>query len=67
MVDKEHHFQIKHYREQKNMTQKELAERLRTDIRNVRRWENGESIPNVVDALRISEVLETPFEDIFVV
>ncbi len=58
-------FRIKYYRELRNMTQKELADCLGTNVRNVRRWENGESIPNVVEALKIAKVLEVPFKDIF--
>ena len=58
-------FRIKYYRELQNMTQKELADRLGTNVRNVRRWENGETIPNVLEALKIAKVLEVPFKDIF--
>ena len=56
---------IKIFREKKNMTQQELAERLGTDIRNIRRWENGESCPNVTVGLQISKILEASFTDIF--
>ena len=58
-------FKIKYYRELLNMTQKELADRLGTNVRNVRRWENGETVPNVVEALKIAKVLKVPFKDIF--
>lgn len=56
---------MKHFRELKNMTQQELAERLGTSVRNVRRWENGETTINVLDAMAISDVLGAPIEDIF--
>ena len=56
---------IKYYRERKNMTQQELAERLETDVRNIRRWENGEAYPNVYVGILISRILEANLMDIF--
>lgn len=56
---------IKYFRELKNMTQQELAERLGTNARNVRRWENGESIPDIVIGIKISSILGVKLEKIF--
>ena len=56
---------IKHYREKMNMTQQELAERLGTDIRNIRRWENGETCPNVLIGMKISKIFGVNLKEIF--
>ncbi len=58
---------IKYYREKSNMTQKDLAERLGTTERNIRRWENGESMPDVYVGLRISAIFNVKIKDIFMV
>ena len=47
------------------MTQQELAERLDTDIRNIRRWETGEASPNVFTGILIARILEANIDDIF--
>ena len=56
---------IKHFRELMNITQQELADRLGTSVRNIRRWENEESSPDVIMALKLSKVLGQNIEDIF--
>lgn len=56
---------IKQYREKKNMTQQELAERLGTNVRNIRRWENGEAVIDVLKAMKISEILGYSIKEIF--
>ena len=56
---------IKDIREQKNMTQTELAERLGTNIRTIRRWENEESVPDAVMGIKLSKVLDIPLKELF--
>ena len=56
---------IKHFRELMNIKQQELADRLGTSVRNIRRWENEESSPDVIMALKLSKVLGQNIEDIF--
>ena len=56
---------IKRYREKRNMTQQELAERLGTNVRNIRRWENGEAVIDVLKAMKIAEILGYSIEEIF--
>lgn len=58
---------IKFYRESMNITQQELADRLGTSVRNIRRWENQESSPDVLTAIKLSQILGQNIEDIFVV
>lgn len=67
MEEKVCKYKIKYYRQLRNMTQQELAHSLGTDARNIRRWENGENVPNVNDAIRIAEILDVPFQEIFMV
>lgn len=57
--------QIKYFREKKNMTQRDLAESLGTDIRNVRRWENGEASMDVLKAIKIAKILGVSVEVLF--
>lgn len=56
---------IRKFREKSNMTQQELAERLGTTVRSVRRWENGEIIPDVLTGVKISKILGVKFSEIF--
>ena len=56
---------IKKCREDKNMTQADLAESLGTNVRNVRRWENGESSMDVITAMKIAKILNVKFENLF--
>lgn len=49
--------QIKYYRELRNITQQELAEKLDTNVRNIRRWENGEALMDVLTALKLAKIL----------
>ena len=45
-------------RKEKNMTQKELAEKLFVSDKTVSKWERGASMPNVALLIPIAEVLE---------
>ena len=56
---------IKHFRELANMTQQELADRLGTSVRNVRRWENEESSPDVIMGMKIAMIFGQNVEEIF--
>lgn len=64
-MDEEYVNHIKQIRERKNMTQQELAERLGTSVRNIRRWENGESVPDAVISIKICKVLDVNFMELF--
>lgn len=57
--------QIKFYRELSNITQQELAEKLDTNVRNIRRWENGEALMDVLTALKLAKILRTSTVAIF--
>lgn len=50
------------YRKHLGMTQAELAEKLNYSDKAVSKWERGESIPDVLTMLQLSEQLEVPVE-----
>lgn len=56
---------IKNYREKANMTQQELAEKIGVNARSIRRWESGESAPDVYSAMAIAAIFGLQIEDIF--
>ena len=51
---------IRKLREKNNITQRQLAERLRVSDKTISKWETGLSVPDADMLIRISEVLETP-------
>jgi transcriptional regulator with XRE-family HTH domain len=51
---------IKNYREQKRMTQEELALKVRVGTKTIARYENGEQTPNSQTILKLSTVLDIP-------
>lgn len=53
---------IASYRKHLGMTQAELAEKLNYSDKAVSKWERGESIPDVLTMLQLSEQLDVPVE-----
>lgn len=53
---------IASYRRHLGMTQAELAEKLNYSDKAVSKWERGESIPDVLTMLQLSEQLDVPVE-----
>jgi len=51
-------------RQKKNITQKELADRFGCYVSNIRKWENGESMPNVAVFFRVALFLNMNTDDI---
>lgn len=47
---------IKELREQQNMTQKELADRLQVSFQTVSKWENGVNLPDITHIPRLAEI-----------
>lgn len=52
-------------RKKKGITQTELADKLGTSVRTLRRWETGESTPRLSVAIRLSRIMNVEVEDIF--
>ncbi len=55
---------IRKIRKEKNMTQKELAERLHITDRAVSKWERGLSAPDISLLEPLAEILEVPVADV---
>jgi len=54
---------LKRIREEKGVSQRELARKISISIPNISRWENGKAYPQVIWVYRIAEVLKiTPEE-----
>ena len=60
MIDKN----IKHFREQKNITQDELAERLCVTRQAVSNWERGKTEPDIETLQKIADILEISIEEL---
>lgn len=55
---------IKRFRNEKNMTQDQLAEKLSVTRQAVSNWENGKTQPDVETLGNIAQVLEVTLEDL---
>jgi len=57
---------LKKYRQLKELTQQELADKVNVRRETVARLENAKYNPSLELAVRISKVLDTPIEELFV-
>lgn len=55
---------IKICRERQNMTQQELAKRIRVGINRIENYENGNHTPDTQTILKISTVLDIPVSEL---
>lgn len=55
---------LKFMRQQRGMSQQELADRLKIDRSTVSRWENDEMDVTVGNAIQVADVLNIPIEDL---
>ncbi|PLS03996.1 XRE family transcriptional regulator [Neobacillus cucumis] len=56
---------IKMYREMLNMTQEELAQKVRVGAQTIAKYESGEQIPSNQTILKLSTVLDIPAQELF--
>lgn len=56
---------IKEFREELQLTQKELAEKLGNVQRNVSNWENGSSEPDCETILKLTEIFDISIDELF--
>jgi transcriptional regulator with XRE-family HTH domain len=56
---------IKTYRELLNMTQEELAQKIRVGTSTIEKYESGEQIPSTQTLLKLSTVLDIPASELF--
>lgn len=54
---------IKLFRERKNLSQQELAEKIRVGTQTVEKYESGEKKPDTQTILKISTVLDVPVSE----
>mgnify|MGYP003311301409 CR=1 FL=1 len=57
-------FTIKGARNNVNLTQEQLAEKLGRGVNTIANWERGTSSPDVVDAFKLAEVCGLAITDI---
>lgn len=55
---------IKMYREQRKMSQEELALRVRVGTATIQKYESGEQIPDTQTILKLSTVLDVPASEL---
>lgn len=51
-------------RKEKQMTQKELAEKLFVSDKTVSKWERGKSLPDIVSIIRMSELYDLSLDEL---
>lgn len=56
---------IKEFREKKKITQSDLAEIIKVKQNTISQWENDVRIPNVKQAIKLAELLETTVESLY--
>lgn len=56
---------LKYIRQQKGISQQELADKIGTDRSTISRWENGEIDTPLEMAMKIAEALDVPYYDFF--
>jgi len=56
---------IKELREEFMMTQKELAQKIENEQRNISNWENGASEPDCETILKIAQVFNVSIDELF--
>lgn len=56
---------IKEFREEMQLTQKELAEKIGNVQRNISNWENGTSEPDCETILKLSEIFDISIDELF--
>ncbi|MEH7096739.1 helix-turn-helix transcriptional regulator [Neobacillus vireti] len=56
---------IKMGREMHNMTQEELAQKIRVGTQTIAKYESGEQIPSNQTILKLSTVLDIPASELF--
>lgn len=53
------------FRTQKGFTQRQMAEKLSVPYQLLQKWEQGKSIPSVINAIAVARVLDTTVEELF--
>ena len=55
---------IRFYRQQHDLSQEELAEKMDTSRQTISSWENGKTYPNIQSLISLSNIFNTSVEDL---
>ena len=56
---------IEEFRKSKNLSQSDVAEKMKVKQNTFSQWENDIRIPNVKQAIKLAEILETTVESLY--
>lgn len=56
---------VKEFRKKKELSQKELANIMNVKQNTISQWENDMRKPNVQQAIKLADILETTVEDLY--
>lgn len=56
---------IKEFRKKKKLSQEDIAKLMKVKQNTISHWENDKRIPNVRQAIRLAEILETTVESLY--
>ena len=56
---------IKEFRKKQKLSQSDISKMLDVKQNTVSQWENNTRIPNVLQALKLAEILETTVEELY--
>ena len=56
---------IKEFRKKKKLSQSDVAKIMKVKQNTISQWENDTRMPNVKQALRLAEILETIVEELY--
>lgn len=56
--------QLKRYRKLSNYTQEALADKCEVSRQAIAKWENGDSLPDVLKLSKLSKILGVPMEEL---
>ena len=56
---------IKEFRKRKKLSQSDISKLLEIKQNTFSQWETGERTPNIIQAIRLAEILETTVENLY--
>lgn len=56
---------IKEYRQKLNLSQSDLAKRMKVKQNTISQWENENRLPNIKQGIRLAKLLETTVESLY--
>ena len=56
---------IKEYRQKLNLSQSDLAKRMKVKQNTISQWENENRLPNIKQGIKLAKLLETTVESLY--